>query len=69
MEHPVSVRWGLVGTSGFADTIFAPTLKQAGQTLVGAAGSTPEHSDSFADGMAAHAVYGTRGGSPGRSGH
>jgi hypothetical protein len=49
MEDPISLRWGLVGTSGFADRIFAPALKQAGQVLVGAAGSTVEHSDSFAE--------------------
>jgi predicted dehydrogenase len=49
MENPISLRWGLVGTSGFADRIFAPALEQAGQVLVGAAGSTVEHSGSFAE--------------------
>jgi predicted dehydrogenase len=49
MENPISLRWGLVGTSGFADRIFAPALKQAGQVLVGAAGSTVDHSGSFAE--------------------
>ena len=49
MENPVSLRWGLIGTSGFADKVFAPALKHAGQVLVGAAGSTAEHSDSFAE--------------------
>jgi 1,5-anhydro-D-fructose reductase (1,5-anhydro-D-mannitol-forming) len=58
MEHPASVRWGLIGTSGFADTIFAPALQQAGQTLVGAAGSSPEHSDAFAARHGCPGVYG-----------
>ena len=49
MENPISLRWGLVGTTGFADRIFAPALKQARQVLVGAAGSTVEHSRSFAE--------------------
>jgi len=49
MENPVSLQWGLIGTSGFADRIFAPALQQSGQVLVGAAGSTPEHSGSFAE--------------------
>ncbi len=48
MENPDSLRWGLIGTSGFADRIFAPTLKNAGQVLVGAAGSAAENSDAFA---------------------
>ena len=43
------MRWGLIGTSGFADEVFAPTLKNAGQVLVGAAGSTAEHSGAFAE--------------------
>ena len=49
MENPISLRWGLVGTTGFADRIFAPALKQASQVLAGAASSTVEHSDSFAE--------------------
>jgi predicted dehydrogenase len=49
MENPINLRWGLVGTSGFADKVFAPALKQAKQVLVGAAGSTIEHSGSFAE--------------------
>ena len=48
MTHSVSLRWGLIGTSGFADQIFAPVLKHAGQTLLGAAGSAPAHSAAFA---------------------
>src|SRR4051794_36012562 len=49
MENPISLRWGLVGSSGFADKVFAPALKQAKQVLVGAAGSIVEHSGSFAE--------------------
>ena len=37
MENPISLQWGLIGTSGFADRIFAPALQQAGQVLIGAA--------------------------------
>lgn len=48
MKNPVKLRWGLIGTSGFADRVFAPVLKHAGQVLVGAAGSTAEHSSAFA---------------------
>ncbi len=59
MEHLVSVRWGLIGTSGFADTIFAPTLERAGQPLVGAAGSAPEHSVAFAARHGCPRVYGS----------
>ena len=49
MENPISLRWGLVGTTGFADRIFAPALKQASQVLAGAASATVEHSSSFAE--------------------
>ncbi|MFN8591686.1 MAG: Gfo/Idh/MocA family oxidoreductase [Thermomicrobiales bacterium] len=42
------VRWGLVGSGGFADAIFAPVLANAGQELLGAAGSTAEGSRAFA---------------------
>ncbi len=49
MVHPDSARWGLIGTSGFADQIFAPALIQAGQILLGAAGSVATHSDDFAE--------------------
>lgn len=43
------LRWGIVGTGGFATSIFAPTLLAAGQDLVGAAGSSPEGSRRFAE--------------------
>jgi predicted dehydrogenase len=59
MENPVSLRWGLIGTSGFADRIFAPALQQSGQVLVGAAGSTPEHSGSFAERHGCPHTYGS----------
>ncbi|MFT4041334.1 MAG: Gfo/Idh/MocA family oxidoreductase [Thermomicrobiales bacterium] len=48
MEKLVRLNWGLVGSSGFADAVFAPALRQAGQTLIGAAGSTPRGSAAFA---------------------
>jgi predicted dehydrogenase len=44
----MAVRWGLVGTSGFADAVFAPVLNQGGQELLGAAGSSPQGSATFA---------------------
>jgi 1,5-anhydro-D-fructose reductase (1,5-anhydro-D-mannitol-forming) len=43
-----SVRWGLIGSSGFAAAVFAPALRNAGQNLLGAAGSTAEGSAVFA---------------------
>ena len=58
MENTASVRWGLIGTSGFAENIFAPAIQQAGQTIVGAAGSAPEHSDAFAARHGCTHVYG-----------
>jgi 1,5-anhydro-D-fructose reductase (1,5-anhydro-D-mannitol-forming) len=48
MNETVRLNWGLVGTSGFSDAVFAPALLQAEQVLVGAAGSTPRGSASFA---------------------
>ena len=30
MENPSRVRWGLVGTGGFADAVFAPVLRERG---------------------------------------
>jgi predicted dehydrogenase len=48
MENPGRLRWGLVGTSGFADAVFAPVLRNAGQELLGAAGSSPQGSAEFA---------------------
>ena len=48
MNDPVGVRWGLVGTGGFADAVFAPVLRNAGQVLLGAAGSSPQGSATFA---------------------
>jgi 1,5-anhydro-D-fructose reductase (1,5-anhydro-D-mannitol-forming) len=59
MENPVSLQWGLIGTTGFADRIFAPALQQAGQVLIGAAGSTPEHSGSFAERHGCPRTYGS----------
>src|SRR5215212_8221642 len=48
MENPSRLRWGLVGTGGFADAVFAPVLRNAGQELLGAAGSSPQGSAAFA---------------------
>ena len=48
MVEPVRVKWGLIGSSGFADAVFAPVLRNAGQELLGAASSTPERSAAFA---------------------
>src|SRR5215218_1832897 len=48
MENPSRVRWGLVGTGGFAGAVFAPALRNAGQELLGAAGSSPQGSAAFA---------------------
>ena len=48
MDDLVRLRWGLVGTSGFADAVFAPVLRNAGQELLGAAGSSPQGSAAFA---------------------
>jgi 1,5-anhydro-D-fructose reductase (1,5-anhydro-D-mannitol-forming) len=48
MSDPVRLRWGLVGTSGFADAVFAPVLRNAEQELLGAAGSTADGSAAFA---------------------
>jgi predicted dehydrogenase len=47
-DKPVRLRWGLIGSGGFAGAIFAPALRNAGQRLLGAAGSTAEGSASFA---------------------
>jgi len=48
MENPSRLRWGLVGTGGFANAVFAPALRNAGQELLGAAGSSPQGSAAFA---------------------
>lgn len=48
MTEPVRLRWGLIGSSGFANAVFAPVLRNAGQTLLGATGSTAERSTAFA---------------------
>ena len=48
MQDQVGVRWGLVGTGGFADAVFAPVLRHVGQELLGAAGSSPQGSATFA---------------------
>jgi predicted dehydrogenase len=48
MEDRVRIRWGLVGTGGFAAEVFATVLRNAGQDLRGAAGSAPQGSAAFA---------------------
>jgi 1,5-anhydro-D-fructose reductase (1,5-anhydro-D-mannitol-forming) len=48
MTRPDRLRWGLVGTTGFADAVFAPVLRNAAQELLGAAGSSPQSSVTFA---------------------
>ncbi len=48
MDDPIRLRWGMVGTSGFADAVFAPVLRNAGQELLGAVGSSPQGSAAFA---------------------
>lgn len=48
MDRPVRRRWGLIGTSGFADAVFAPVLRNAGQELLGAVGSSADGSAGFA---------------------
>jgi predicted dehydrogenase len=48
MNTTVRRRWGLIGTSGFSDAVFAPVLRNAGQELLGAAGSSAEGSGAFA---------------------
>ena len=56
MKNPISLRWGLIGTTGFADRVFAPALKQASQVLAGAASATVEHSGRSPSAMDAHTV-------------
>jgi 1,5-anhydro-D-fructose reductase (1,5-anhydro-D-mannitol-forming) len=48
MNELVRLNWGLIGSSGFSDAVFAPVLRQAEQVLIGAAGSTPRGSAAFA---------------------
>ena len=48
MNELVRLNWGLIGSSGFSDAVFAPALRQAGQELNGAAGSTQRGSAAFA---------------------
>ena len=48
MNELVRLNWGLIGSSGFSDAVFAPALRQAEQELIGAAGSTPRGSAAFA---------------------
>ena len=48
MNEMVRLNWGLIGSSGFSDAVFAPALRQAGQVVIGAAGSTPRGSAAFA---------------------
>ena len=48
MNELVRLNWGLIGSSGFSDAVFAPVLLQAEQELIGAAGSTPRGSAAFA---------------------
>jgi 1,5-anhydro-D-fructose reductase (1,5-anhydro-D-mannitol-forming) len=48
MNDRLRLRWGVVGTGGFADAVFATVLRNAGQELLGAAGSAPQGSAAFA---------------------
>ena len=57
MDDLVRLRWGLVGTSGFSDAVFAPALRNAGQELLGAAGSSSEGSAAFAERHGAPRAY------------
>lgn len=57
MSDPVRLKWGLIGSSGFADAVFAPALRNAGQTLLGASGSTAEGSAAFAARHGASRAY------------
>ena len=59
MDDLVRLRWGLVGTGGFADAVFAPVLRNAGQELLGAAGSSPQGSAAFALRRGAPRTYAT----------
>jgi 1,5-anhydro-D-fructose reductase (1,5-anhydro-D-mannitol-forming) len=45
----IRLRWGVIGTTGFADAIFAPALQNADQEVLGAAGSDPKRSRAFAE--------------------
>lgn len=45
MSAENQVRWGIVGTSGWAYSKFAPSIINGGGKFVGAAGSTPGGSD------------------------
>lgn len=47
MGNAVRLKWGLVGSTGFADAVFAPVLRNAGQELLGAAASTADRSAQF----------------------
>jgi 1,5-anhydro-D-fructose reductase (1,5-anhydro-D-mannitol-forming) len=51
------VRWGVIGTSGWAGRTFAPAIKSAGGILVGAAGSKPQGSEEFARSHGAPETY------------
>lgn len=51
------VRWGVIGTSGWAGRTFAPAVKAAGGVLVGAAGSKVEGSEAFARSHGALKTY------------
>jgi predicted dehydrogenase len=59
MSNPPRLQWGLIGTTGFADAVFAPALRQAGQHLLGAAGSSSAGSVAFADRHQTPRVYAT----------
>ena len=48
MNELVRLNWGLIGSSCFSDAVFAPALRQSGQELIGAAGSTQRGSAAFA---------------------
>lgn len=49
--------WGIVGTTGWADHTFAPAIRAGGGKLIGAAGSTPDGSASFARRHGAERTY------------
>lgn len=54
--------WALVGTSGFADSTFAPAILGSGQArLLGALGSSPERSREFARRHGVEVVYPSMG--------
>ena len=58
MPEPGSIRWGIVGTSGWAASTFGPAVSScADVTLLGAAGSRAEGSEEFAARLGAPRTY------------